>query len=550
MTKARQLRELFADDSKIIYVMGAHNGLSAKLVENNKFDAIWASGFEIATSVGVPDADILSMTQYLEKSTELNDAVDIPVISDCDTGYGNSNNVINLVKKYEVAGIAAVCIEDKMFPKVNSFVQGRQELAPIGEFVGKILAAKSTQHSNDFMVIARVEALIAGWGEEEALLRAHKYVEAGADAILIHSKKQNPDEIISFAKKWDKKAPLVIVPTNYPSIMKDYAKEDLLELGIKVVIFANQGIRTAIKAMNKIMGYIRENLETVSIESDIATMQEVFHLQGMSKLKKNEQLYLKSEQNLFNTVFLAAGEPNNQDDLAPLLRDRPIALLDINGKSLIGRNIDSMSQIGTQSIDVVVGYQPRRFNQFENINIIQNEEYNTKKNVLSSFLLALNKISKKTLIAFADILFTKEIVQRLLSVGEDLVLMADPTFRRLNVRNKKLDLIKSNSKPDLAHRHIEGNILKDIVKIGDDINTDDAHYEFIGLSLWNEKNRDVFKKVYNELNQNEKDTTFNQVIQEMINRGSTVKVLETRSGWMEIHTFENYKTACSQLDKI
>jgi phosphoenolpyruvate phosphomutase len=117
----------------------------------------------------------------------MNDAVSIPVVSDCDVGYGNSNNVMHMVRKYEAAGIAAVCIEDKRFPKVNSYIPGRQELAPIAEFVGKFLAAKNTQRTSDFMVIARVEALIAGWGQEEALKRAHTYAEAGADAIFIHS---------------------------------------------------------------------------------------------------------------------------------------------------------------------------------------------------------------------------------------------------------------------------------------------------------------------------------------------------------------------------
>src|SRR3989338_9204423 len=125
MNKTAQLRELFKRDA-IIKAIGAHNALSAKLAEAAAFDCIWASGFEISTSYCVPDANILTMTDFLNAAISMNEAVSIPVIADCDTGFGNSNNVIHMVKKYESAGIAAVCIEDKHFPKLNSLVGGRQ----------------------------------------------------------------------------------------------------------------------------------------------------------------------------------------------------------------------------------------------------------------------------------------------------------------------------------------------------------------------------------------------------------------------------------------
>ena len=132
----------------------------------------------------LPEANIITVTDFFNAASSMNEAVNIPVIADCDTGFGNSNNVIHLVKKYEAAEIAAVCIEDKLFPKVNSFIPGRQELASIAEFVGKILVAKSAQNGPNFMIMARVEALIAGWGMEEALKRARAYTDAGADATL------------------------------------------------------------------------------------------------------------------------------------------------------------------------------------------------------------------------------------------------------------------------------------------------------------------------------------------------------------------------------
>ncbi len=218
MDKAKILRKLF-EEGKLIRIVGAHNGLTAKLVEKHGFEGVWASGLEISTSHAVPDANILTMTDYLEAAIDMNGATNIPVVVDADTGYGNSNNVIRMVKKFECAGIAAVCIEDKLFPKVNSFIPGRQELTPIAEFVGKIMAGKNAQKTDDFMIFARVEALIAGWGQEEALKRARAYIGAGADGIFIHSKSKEPTEIINFIKAWNKYGPLIICPTIYPSSM-------------------------------------------------------------------------------------------------------------------------------------------------------------------------------------------------------------------------------------------------------------------------------------------------------------------------------------------
>ena len=182
------------------------------------FDGVWASGLEISASYGLPDANILTMSEYLERATEMNEATSLPVIADCDTGYGNVNNVIHMVEKYEKAGIAAICIEDKLFPKVNSFIEGRQDLADIEEFCGKIRAVKNTQKNPDFMVIARVEALIAGWGMKEALKRATAYAESGADAILIHSKKRDNKEILEFCKKFKKKNTNCCSTHNLPKI--------------------------------------------------------------------------------------------------------------------------------------------------------------------------------------------------------------------------------------------------------------------------------------------------------------------------------------------
>src|SRR5687768_8592638 len=164
-----------------ITLAGAHNGLSARLAEQAGFEGIWASGFEISTSQAVPDANILTMTETLLVVRSIVQAVKVPVVADCDNGFGNAVNVIHMVRQYEAAGVSAVCVEDNVFPKRCSFYDSvRRELEDPREFAGKLRAAKEAQRTRDFAVVARTEALIAGWGMEEALLRGRAYADAGA----------------------------------------------------------------------------------------------------------------------------------------------------------------------------------------------------------------------------------------------------------------------------------------------------------------------------------------------------------------------------------
>lgn len=301
--QAALLRELF-DRSGIIRLVGAHNALGAKLAERAGFDGVWSSGLEISTSYAVPDASILTMSEHLAAAQSMVEAVRIPVVADCDTGYGDSNNVIRMVRKFESAGVAAVCIEDKLFPKINSLLPARHELAPIGEFAGKIVAAKNAQRSSAFMVIARGEALVAGLGHHEALKRAHAYVEAGADAILMHSKSISPQPIVEFAHAWDFSAPLVVVPTTYPTIKA----RELEELGVKMVIYANHGLRASVKAMLDVYHKILEQGSTVGVEEYIVPLSLIFELQGVPLIKKAEDDCPNDHVDRTRAIIPAAGD--------------------------------------------------------------------------------------------------------------------------------------------------------------------------------------------------------------------------------------------------
>jgi phosphoenolpyruvate phosphomutase len=253
-------------------VAGAHDGLSARIVEEAGFDGIWASGFEISASHGVPDANVLTMSENLETARFIVKATTLPVIADCDTGYGNAVNAIRTVQDYEAAGVAAVCIEDNVFPKRCSFYAGvRRELVTLEEHAGKIRACKESQRDEDFVVIARTEALIAGWGMEEALERTHAYAEAGADLILIHSKSKTPDEILEFCSRWSGRVPLVTVPTTYATI----TASELFEAGSRIVIYANHGLRSAIPAMQEALEKIRRAERANAADSLIVPITEV-----------------------------------------------------------------------------------------------------------------------------------------------------------------------------------------------------------------------------------------------------------------------------------
>lgn len=284
ISKSKLLRKKL-DDKPIIKVIGAYDAMSAKLIELKGFDAIWAGSFAISATHVLPDTSILTMTEFLAASISMVDSCNIPVIADCDTGFGGPNNVSHLVKKYENAGIAAICIEDKMFPKQNSLLKnGKQDLLPEKDFVAKILAAKNAKQNEDFMIIARIEAFIAGLGLEEALKRATAYEKAGADAILIHSKKNTPDEIFSFCDSWNGNIPITIVPTTYPNTTID----EFQSHNIRMVIYANQTLRAAYATISRLLNEMSNSQSLDGIKEEMGSMEDIFKLQTMFEIKKEE----------------------------------------------------------------------------------------------------------------------------------------------------------------------------------------------------------------------------------------------------------------------
>jgi phosphoenolpyruvate phosphomutase len=283
---ARFRQELLRPE--LTFLMEAHDGLSAKVVEETGFKAIWASGLSISAALGVRDSNEASWTQVLEVVEFMADAVSIPILLDGDTGYGNFNSVRRLVRKLCQRSVAAVCLEDKLFPKSNSFLGDCQPLADIDEFCGKIRAGKDSQTDPDFTIVARTEALVSGRGLSEALRRAEAYHAAGADAILIHSKAKTGDEVLAFAAEWAGRCPLILVPTTYYKA----PTQRFREAGISIVIWANHNLRAALSAMRRVSRQIMEEESLLAIESEIASVQDVFALTGESELAEAERRYL------------------------------------------------------------------------------------------------------------------------------------------------------------------------------------------------------------------------------------------------------------------
>lgn len=415
-TRSAKLRQML-QSAELEFLMEAHNGLSARIVREAGFKGIWASGLTISAQFGVRDNNEASWTQVVDTLEFMADAGDLPILLDGDTGYGNFNNMRRLVRKLEQRGIAGVCIEDKQFPKTNSFLNGeRQPLADIEEFVGKIAAGKDTQQDANFSIVARVEALIAGWGMEEALRRAEAYRLAGADAILIHSKLSKPDEIIAFAKEWARRAPLVIVPTRYYSTPTEVFRQ----AGISTVIWANHLLRAAASAMQSVAKEIFDSQTLVNVEDRIVSVNEIFRLQDADEYSAAERIYLSNAGAPRAAVVLAATRGRG---LEAMTAERPKVMLPIAGKALLRWLVDGFKKENINDITVVGGYRADAIDT-TGIKLVVNERYATSGE-LSSLACAIGSLDSDAVISYGDLLFRSYVLRDLVESRADFSVVVD-----------------------------------------------------------------------------------------------------------------------------
>lgn len=527
-TPARRLRKLF-EDQGIIRLAGAHNGLGACLAERAGFEGVWSSSLELSASYGVPDADILTMSEALAAAQSMASKVRIPVVADCDAGYGNSNNVINLVHRYEAAGVAAIAIEDKQFPKVNSFASARQDLATIAEFTGKVMAAKNAQQSPDLMVIARIEALVAGWGQREALRRARAYADAGADSILIHSKDHSPASIFEFLDHWDFRVPVVVVPTTYYSV----TVKELQDAGVRMVIYANHGLRAAIRAVTDTFAEILQTGSTASVEERIVPMGTVFQLQGFPEFQRNEEAFLVPPSHRVRAVVRAVSDHTAK---APTT-DAPEATVEVDETSLRRRRLEVLHDLGVNEVIVVDG----EAHTLEDLGVeaVGNHEWPPAGEV-DAILRADVDYGGDTLVVNTDTPYEHSVLQQLLRSEYSItVLVDDRDLSRGYARPCRHGLVGFSSGGSWPSTTAPAQRLR---WIGQEPPAGVADGEFAGVALFRRSSFVAFAHRYRAACERAgpfheaataRAAALTDVLQELVDQGCEIGCLVVSSGWPE-----------------
>jgi phosphoenolpyruvate phosphomutase len=557
MHQATKLRALFKRPGAV-KIVGAHDALSAKLIERAGFDGVWASGFAISASLKcIPDASFIDSSEQLAVERRMAEAINIPIVADCDTGYGNALNVMRTVNDRERAGVAAICIEDNVYPKRCSFYAGvRRELIPIDEHCGKIKAAKAAQTVPDFMIIARTEALIAGWGKEEALKRAEAYAAAGADAVLIHSKSKTFDELKSVCKAFSGRVPLVVVPT----IFDQTTAAEMEEAGVKMIIYANQPVRAAIRSMREALEIIKKDTRPGAANDRIVTLPEVYEIVGVPQMEQDEKQFLPVGGEKITAIITAAGF---EKQLLPLIEDKPKCLLDIKGRTILERQVAAINDCNIKDIAVVRGYKKEAIN-LPNIKYYDNDRYEDTGD-LFSFFCAENEMKGRTLLLYGDIVFETAILEKLLKSPADITLVVDLAWYDEHRRGAmpvhlKPDLVSLNNPPNTgaSGRYVTPEEHHRVIKIGQHVPEDQAHGEFIGLAMLSEKGTDALKRAYHEAGKKYASkgfheagsftkASFTDLVQELIDQGQDVSCVPIYKGWMEVDSFEEYQQAWAKL---
>ncbi|MGY8845472.1 MAG: phosphoenolpyruvate mutase [Gammaproteobacteria bacterium] len=532
-TNPSKLKALLLSDD-LEFILEAHNGISARIAEEAGFSGIWASGLALSAQYGVRDNNEASWTQVVDMVEFMVDACNIPILLDGDTGYGNFNNMRRLVRKLEQRGVSGVCIEDKLFPKTNSFISGeRQELADIDEFCGKIAAGKDSQTDDDFCVVARVEAYIAGWNTAEALRRAEAYRKAGADAILIHSAHSEADQIIEFAHEWAGRAPLVIVPTKYYSTPTKVFRDAKINL----VIWANHLIRSSVTAMQGTARKIQLKENLVEVEDDIATVKEIFRLQGADELQAAEKQYFLGTKRELKAILLAAAQGPGLENLTA---DRPKVMLPVNGKPLLSRLIDQFKKHGIDNLTVVGGYKHETIPS-KGIKLIVNDLHATTGE-LTSLLCAKKSFTDDMVVMYGDVLFRGYVLRSLIESDREITVMVDSQMLQSDV----------NGTPDYAYcsgpddRSLWGQDIL-LQEISGQTCTENSSSDglWIGMMRVHGEGRKWIEEALDQLSEDDKFSTFDmkELLNKLVLNKRPIRVIYIHGHWINVNSLQDLERA-------
>ncbi len=535
--RTARFRQLL-NSTELEFLLEAHNGISAKIVEEAGFRGIWAGGLCMSAQYGVRDSNEASWTQVLEMLEFMADATSIPILLDGDTGYGNFNNVRRLVRKLEQRGVAAVCIEDKLYPKTNSFIDGdRQQLADVDEFCSRIKAGKDAQSDDDFAIITRVEAFIAGWGLGEALRRAEAYHAAGSDGILIHSALSRPTEVLAFQKEWAGRSPVVIVPTKYHGTPTGVFRE----AGFSIAIWANHLLRSAVVAMQDTARTIFRDQNLQSVEDRIAPVKELFRLQGASELQEAEERYLPRPPARSRAVILAASRGSA---LGELTEQRPKTMVKVRGRPLLSHIVSAYNAAGIKRINVVRGYLPGAVD-LPALTYTDNPDY-ADTGELVSLALALDADpddSMELYVSYGDVIFKRYILDALGESDDELAIVVDTEWRDSVNRGRAADYVVC-TQPHSRRTFYQPAFLE---CVAEDVPEDRIHGEWMGFLRVSSPALPRFRAAVAELAADPANrlAKLHHLLSNLVERGERVRVHYTTGHWLDVDSLEDVVAAGS-----
>ncbi len=533
-TRTEQLRALLTSP-ELEFLMEAHNGLSAKIVEETGFKGIWASGLSMSAALGVRDNNEASWTQIMDVLEFMADATSVPILLDGNTGWGNFNNMRRAVTKLCQRGVAGICIEDKLCPKTNSFLGENQPLADIDEFCGKIKAGKDSQLDDSFSIVARLEAFIAGHGLAEALKRAEAYHDAVADALLVHSKLSTAEEIQSFAAEWGGRCPIVIVPTKYFRTPTD----DFRKLGISVAIWANHNLRAAITTMRETSAQIFREESLAGVDGSMVLVKEVFELTGNDELAEAEKKYLPQQSGKPVAVVLAA---SRGEQLGSLTEDKPKCMIDVRGKPLLSHLVDTYKSAGVDDVVVVRGYKKDQIN-LPSITTVDNDLYANTGEV-ASLSCAVAHIHGVCIVSYGDILFRQYYLDQLVSCDADITLLVDALWkdRKSDAEDWVRDLVKCS-------RPFTGEFLDDdavcLSRIGNDLKDTDVDGEWIGVARLSPQGSKLVRAEIEVMGQDGSLPTSSllDLFARLSDKGTEIRAIYVPGQWLDVDDASDFTKA-------
>jgi phosphoenolpyruvate phosphomutase len=520
----------------------AHSGLSGLVTEKFDFDFIWESSLTDSASKGLPDASIVGNESRIHTIDEILNVTTKPMIVDGDTG-GDEDNFRFLIKRLENQGVSAVIIEDKIFPKRNSFggtVGAGMEDPDI--FSKKLKVGMETKSTNDFLIIARLESLIAGLGMNETMLRAEKYINSGVDGIMIHSKLKDPVEVLEFIPKYEKlcdklgrRPYLIAVPTTYNSI----SDPELIKSGVDIIIHANHLLRASYKSMLETAELISQSKRSLEVDENISSVKEVFSAVGYDKILERD----KEKTPDIEALIASAG--NHQ------VNGIQRSLNTISGRPLISHQIEVFKKAGIDKLSVTVNNLSDFESSLENnINLIETK--NTEVNqMLDSIMSGLEKAEGPAIVAYGDILFNSKIISGLLANDKDIVIAVDSSYKyHKHEIDKKLELVEYKD-VDISNkrRKLKMSDLHEVKNLGRDLNIDNAESEFFGLVYFSKEGILKLKSSYSEIKEKNRDEkTFIDILNFMINKDFEINCQEFNGGWIELHNENDFKLAEQELE--